>query len=252
MPDSYSSGGTWFMEFASRFDATGKGYANSPAGTARHSIGILLHYAHGPDKFNLLACDASVTHSVANCKTPPTDILHTQFTQLDNTGTLDIVMKAPESEDACDPHVRSAYPTMLKVIDPTPLKSGRNINQSIGYSEPAINEDAGGKPVYETNSDTTQNSCFSNDDPQNPSYRANGSNDIKSMSAATHDPLDVQLNTIVTNLKDLVDKDGEDAKGLLSREIATHVRESRSEVSTHFAVDADRTTLEHVRQLHTR
>jgi hypothetical protein len=153
MPDSYSNGGVWYMHFARVF---GKGYAdvNGP----EHSIGLRLHYDNGPTSLNILRCDGKPT--VTNYTKNPTSVPHTE---LDNIGTLSISMKAPATMDGCDKHVRYAYPQMLKLIDPSDLQLGKNVNQDIAYIDTAT-----GPP---SSSDEYDPSCLSNtEDPQNPQY----------------------------------------------------------------------------------
>jgi hypothetical protein len=165
MPDSYSSEGTWFMRFASTFDGTGKAYVDSPSNEPRHSIGLVLHYDHGPKGLNLFGCGPKPTAGNCNIKPDPSSIPRPS---LDNTGTLSVVMKAPEHESACDWHVRFAYHTMLALIDPNNEVAGNhNTNQNIGYIEPARDENADGTAEYEVNDDPKKNYCLSND-PQAP------------------------------------------------------------------------------------
>jgi hypothetical protein len=190
MPDSYSNEGTWFMRFAPNFDPTGKSYQDVDG--PRHSIGIQLHYASGPSKFNLLLCDGTPTS--ANCKKPPTDILHTQ---LDNTGTLNVLMKAPDNNDGCDRHVRFAYHEMAKLLN-------NSFNQGVAYIEPATGADSDGNAIYETGDD---HPCFDKD-PQKPSPAGGGANQMPAMSNT--DPLDKQLGEIVTSLKCISSLLGED------------------------------------------
>jgi hypothetical protein len=196
MPNSYSIAGTWFMRFAPKFDNHGNGYRDVDG--SRHGIGVQLHYTNGPAKFNLLSCVGRPT--VANCKQPASAVPNTTdtpHTQLENTGTLRIVMKAPYN-DSCDPHVRDAYPRMLRLLDPTPLRTNNNANQSIGYIEPALNADAQGNPRYESDQN---HDCFDND-PQK-----NDSSDASSIGTPLNVPLlSDQINDIRTDLSDIIAK----------------------------------------------
>jgi hypothetical protein len=79
-------------------------------------------------------------------------------------------MKAPELDDACDPHVRVAHREMLLFLDPTSLDPTnavpvpKNINQKYAFVDPAINYD-GYNPVYD---DAGWNlGCRVQDDPPN-------------------------------------------------------------------------------------
>jgi hypothetical protein len=139
MPDSYSSDGVWHMRFSNHFDATGKAYRNDEL----HSIGVQLHYRTGPKEFNLLVCDAQQP-SVTNCVRPANVHGHTRLT---NSGTLRIEMKAPETDWACDPHVRRIYPKMLELVG-TP-SSSPGPNAKIAYIDPAHGTSEDGSGVYD-------------------------------------------------------------------------------------------------------
>jgi hypothetical protein len=106
VPDSYSSDGTWAMRFAPYFDGTENPYG----GSERHSIGVELHYKKGPTEFGLDRCD---NFALGNCQVQNAN---SGSTILSNTGTLRIVMKAPATDWACDPHVRRIYPMMMKIV----------------------------------------------------------------------------------------------------------------------------------------
>jgi hypothetical protein len=161
MPDSYSNDGVWHMRFASTFNSTGQGYGNDEP----HSIGLHLHYAHGPDNLNLLLCQGRP--SIANCKKPPTS---SEATRLANNGTLRIQLRAPEStvdkpaESACDLHVRMAYKQMFASL----LNSSFNSQKAV--VEPAEGTVGDDKPVFEgvdQNGVDHGHFCFDKD-PQNP------------------------------------------------------------------------------------
>jgi|NGEPerStandDraft_6_1074524.scaffolds.fasta_scaffold02472_4 hypothetical protein len=132
MPDSYSNEGVWQARLRPR-TAPRTTYAMQP----NISIGLILHYANGPGKFNLFACSAPA--SVQNCWGPPNGIDHTN---LNNTGTLEVVMKAPDTTDACDFHVRYAYAKAMKVLGP-------NVNQDMAVIDPALTMDANGNGRYD-------------------------------------------------------------------------------------------------------
>ena len=153
MPMSYSSDGVWNMEFAKAFDANGTGYG----GDAGYSIGLQLHYGNGPAMFDLYQCANDLT-----CNTP-VPIGKGYHTTLRNTGALRIVMKAPDSNDACDYHVRSVYRPMLRLLDSAnPLSGGHNSNQNYGYVDPARAVNDQGVGNY---ADLT---CFAGDDQRFP------------------------------------------------------------------------------------
>jgi hypothetical protein len=130
VPDSISNDGIDpNMTFRSSFGA-------SSVTGAPSAIGVQLHYNNGPSKFNLFAC--TQTPSNATCTTA-------KNSNLPNSGTLRITMKAQEHADAndpCDYHIRMAHHSMLAFLDPTPLALGgspkQNVNQNVAYMESAI------------------------------------------------------------------------------------------------------------------
>jgi hypothetical protein len=154
MPDSFSDDGVWFMRFGPAFSPDGTGYDKNPSA---HSIGIHLHYTNGPKhNFDLLGCATTAAPTAANCNVMFTGSkLH--VTQLPNIGVLRVEMKAPDVVDACDFHVRRAYPAMLNLAgDPTS-------HTGIAYIDPAYDTDASGTAKF----DDGTVGCLKND-PQNP------------------------------------------------------------------------------------
>jgi hypothetical protein len=156
MPNSVSNDGVWPMRFARKFDPNGIGYGDPQ----RRSIGLVLHYSHGPKTFNLRSCEGKP--SVANCDAAPKDRntkmpLPPKTTELINTGTLRISMKAPSNEDACDGHVRMAYPEMLKLLN-------NNYNTDKAVIEPAQGTRSDGSPIFEGGGNG--NYCFTKEDTQ--------------------------------------------------------------------------------------
>jgi hypothetical protein len=144
MPDSYSNDGVYHMRFGPKYDLNATGYTDQ-----ERSIAVQLHYSKGPSQFSLRSC-TSPTAAGCNVKPVP-DIDHTN---LNNTGTLRIVMKAPDNDSYCDVHVRAAYPEMIKLL-------GLGKNPTIAVIDPARSIDSSGKPSYPTGSDD----CLF-DDPQ--------------------------------------------------------------------------------------
>jgi len=149
MPDSYSNDGVYKMSFGAKF--------MSHDSEEEHSIGIMLHYNNGPSSIDLYECD---TADAGTCKTSKSP--------LQSTGTLQIVMKAPPNIDACDQHVRAAYPQMLQMLDPTPLMSGKNVNYKIAYIDiPTSIDSSTGKGMYSSKcytcdqQNTDQSQCSS-------------------------------------------------------------------------------------------
>lgn len=120
MPDSYSAVAGWYMRFAPQWDSSGNSYYPYPDKVEKHSIGVELHYKNGPSYstggnsyFSLDKCAVS-NDKIGTCSDAGGDVGH--VTKLDNVGTLSITMKSPTT-DACDPHVRMAYPTALGLLD---------------------------------------------------------------------------------------------------------------------------------------
>jgi len=169
MPDSYSNDGVWHMRFGAKFDQDGSSY-NPTKG--ERSIGVQLHYNDGPHEFNLLHCNDQKQPSTDNCMEQgtvmPPKVYHTHIS---NTGTLRILMRAPNNNDnACDPHVRHIYPRMMDLID-------KPANPTIAVIDPAHDTDDNGDGMYDpplerlekkSDSGTSgQDRCLDNDD-QNP------------------------------------------------------------------------------------
>jgi hypothetical protein len=137
MPKSYSTDGGWHMKFATKFDSGGKGYSKSE----QHSIGVQLHYDNGPDYFALTNCPIS-NFKFGDCKVMPP----MNNSVIQNTGTLSIVMKSPDNRNACDPHVRRAYPKMLELLGPGTNPDKAVIDLAKGSKSP-------GTPIYDTDQD---------------------------------------------------------------------------------------------------
>jgi hypothetical protein len=185
MPDSYSNDGVWHMQFSSKFDVSGNGYS----GDKGYSIGVQLHYNTGPTTFDLVSCKDLTT---AGCKYPVPVANHTSLT---NTGTLRIVMKAPNIDNACDPHVRSLYHPTLWLLDDQPFTGPtKNSNQNIAYIDPARRIDDQGHGVY---TDAPYTSCYKSDPQANDSPGAG-----MFMSKTRVFQLD-QLNGLIETLQSL-------------------------------------------------
>jgi len=148
MPDSYSDDGVFPMHFAANYNENGDGYQRL-GNTEGHSIGLHLHYVHGPDHFNLVACSNRSKPSVASCRSDAPDPAR----RLDNSGTLRIQMRAPEDESACDNHVRFAYGNVYKLI-------GNDFNRDYAFIEPAIWDSTNHVYKYE---DHNTHTCLTND-----------------------------------------------------------------------------------------
>jgi len=180
MPDlGYSNDGIWPMRFGMQFDLSGNGYAE--VGGPKHSIGVQLHYNSAPAVLDLKQCGTNPT--VDNCKFPvPVD-----HTQLENTGTLSMVMKAPEDADICDLHVRTVYPQMLALLD--------DPNQAIAYIDPARGMNSTFNGVY---TEPTGINCLL-EDPQ-----GNGGGSNANSQAVNEIPaLKLQITDIAKGLREL-------------------------------------------------
>ncbi|HXM59642.1 MAG TPA: hypothetical protein VN950_02225 [Terriglobales bacterium] len=150
MPDSYSSDGVYYMHFAAHFDVDGAGYGDAGKDPV-HTIGVHLHYQNGPTKLYLGPCQTDSPPNASSCAS------WKEERSLDNTGTLRITMKAPDSNYACDNHVRSAYPEMLKLLDTNDLAA----NSTVSYIDPAT-------AVKNGAGDYSRNKECRACDPQNP------------------------------------------------------------------------------------
>ncbi len=133
MPDSYSNAGVWKARFGTSLDTIRSGHSSE----REISIGLQLHYANGPTEFYLRRCDVPAT--AENCRHKLNNINHTN---LKNTGTLEVLMRAPDNISACDPHVRYAYKMVLDLL-------GRDINPDIGTIDPALSMNADGTANYD-------------------------------------------------------------------------------------------------------
>lgn len=148
MPKYFSSNGTWPMRFGTTFDASGATYDNY---REVHSIGLQLHYENGPDYFDLQDCTPPNTYGSCPIATTVKGNTH-----LDNTGTLTISMKSPDGGDACDQHVRRAYPKTIALLDAP--------NSAHAVIDPAIGIDKAGRPVYDkADANHTDYGCLKGD-----------------------------------------------------------------------------------------
>jgi hypothetical protein len=198
MPDSYSDDGVFPMHFAANYNENGDGYQRL-GNTEGHSIGLHLHYVHGPDRFNLVACAKDRKPSEASCRTDAPDPVR----RLDNSGTLRIQMRAPEDESACDNHVRFAYGYVYKLI-------GNNFNQDYAFVEPAIWDSTNHVYKYE---DHNSHTCLTNDpQPGIHSGRASNQNHSEALMGSVGQTqgtsgtiliLPIPIDSIIDQIKDL-------------------------------------------------
>jgi hypothetical protein len=214
MPDSYSTDGAWPMHFAPVFDINQNGYADS--GTPKHSIAIQLHYSAGASTFGLLNCN-----NLPSCQNA-TDVAHTM---LQNTGTLRIVMKSPENDDVCDPHVRHAYPMMIGLL-------GKDKNKAIKVIDPARGIDDNGNAVY---TDNAANNCLQNEDQNPHSTSGAASPSHRPFTFNADNTFSVQIGGILKSINEI----GENAsaaqkKRLLLPNISDDIKRTAAKLDNQF------------------
>lgn len=233
MPDTYSNDETWPMRFGSSFDSGGNGY-NEQHDTPKHSIGVMLHYTSGISYADIYRCDFSQQTALNNCA-----LNIVMGHQLNNTGTLRIVMKAPDDSgnDVCDLHVRSIYPQMLRLVD--------GDNGLIKVIDPARSITAEGKGSYD---DNTVPTCLDKDKaiqgslpPANNPYKLHGQRSIVSPNNAHNIVLNLylsdQLMRIVGSLRAIPTIPKEDAS--LPDNIKNIINKSAANITNH-ADDIDK------------
>ncbi|HEY1528328.1 MAG TPA: hypothetical protein VGH51_19040 [Candidatus Angelobacter sp.] len=184
IPTSYSNDGTYTMRFGPKF-------GQYTTGDSTHSIGIVLHYDTGPAQFNLLMCS----------KIAPVTCTDNKGT-LDNSGTLQIMMKAPDNVDACDLHVRAAYPQMVYLLDPTLLSP---TNQKVRVIDIPYGKDDTGALVY-------NQACY-DCDAQNP----NQSNCTQ--LAANYHTMNLDISEQLVAITDTLDRVHAKSDGLQIKEM---------------------------------
>lgn len=158
LPDDYINDGVWLMKTGATHDPHGAGYTEHLV-----SIGVYLHYSSISGKrLQLLGCAAPTAPASAfdgnDCKTPEYSLV--------NRGSIRIDMKGPINNDACDFHVRYAYPRMLKMTDYSALypAGSTNLNKYVAWVDPAeAFSESGG--AYDGDNGTPL--LCDTDDPQN-------------------------------------------------------------------------------------
>jgi len=186
MPDSYSNDGVWRANFGPKWDGKGKDYT----GNLEVTIGLILHYNHGPWGFALSSCIDPAT--VDNCVGPGPRVDHTY---LQNYGTLRVMMRAPDTNDACDYHVRMAYMATMKLFDGT-LKQ----NQPFGVIDPARRIDSNGYVHYE---DDPLYWCLDND-PQKPPTKKSDSSEQDNDASITSMHPGATIHELIENIDKLM------------------------------------------------
>jgi hypothetical protein len=220
MPDSYSNEGVFQMSLGAAFAKPG-----TPSG---QPIGIQLHYdglSAGATELELFDCGGSA--SAIDCK----QVVNAQ----PNYGTLEVEMKAPRNENACDWHVRSAYSKMLSLIDPN-NQYNQNIKYiDVPYTFPQIQIPLPGPgpvpvpvsisiPYYHPD-------CYACDE-QNPNYRSECPLE-KEVYASTMRPRD-KMHSAMPGVKNELDKVVDDLKPFLNadNDLLKHLSDIQSTLST--------------------
>ncbi len=170
MPDSYHADGVWPMEFL-----TDHSLDHIGARPASYPIGIILHYSKDPKRLQLYSCTPNPSSVTSDCKNEAHDDSTKQnLIEVTNTGTLRLMMRAPDATNPCDHHARFAFHQMLKLLDPK-YTSGTPINGNYRYIEPALGmdpTDLQDKGTFEYS--TGKHPCFDQDhkDQDDPSFSA--------------------------------------------------------------------------------
>jgi hypothetical protein len=140
-PDFYRADGFWPIRFLDQSQ-------HVSVDPDKYTIGLILHYSNAKSKIGLYSCTPSVQTKITtdDCKKEAADDDgHT--IEVTNSGTLRLHMRAPDTTDDCDHHVRFAYHQALKLIDPT-YSNGNNGNYR--YIDPAQAMNADDSGVFDT------------------------------------------------------------------------------------------------------
>jgi hypothetical protein len=188
MPDFYHSDGTWPMRFHS--DDT----LNVSVDPVNYTVGLILHYSDATARLRLYSCtpNTQTAISVTDCPNEAQDGQN-HLIEVTNTGTLRLQMRAPDTTDDCDHHVRYAFHQMLKLLDPNYTDYPK-----YRYIEPAQGMNINDSGVFETPGDD----CFTNDagDQDDPSPPATPPSVVamQENSAKQSNPFSGTLNKINT------------------------------------------------------
>jgi hypothetical protein len=210
MPDSFSDDGVWHIRFPGKGEMDGQ-----------RSIGIHLHYSHGPTDFTLRACNTTppTPPTIADCNNKVAGAHDSEPTQLTNSGTLRIQMRAPDNTDPCDPHARYAWTEAFALL-------GSEFDSGYGKIDLAERIDANG--VVEWGSDDYR--CTSGGmkamSGENPSLASNKvDKDPNSVDNDPYNTLSGKIQTLITQLetsdKDPAHKEGWASLEALKSELST-------------------------------
>lgn len=140
-PDFYHADGFWPIRFLDPSQNVG-------VGPDTYTIGLIFHYSNANKRLGLYSCTPSAPTKITtdDCKNEAADDYGHKI-EVTNSGTLRLEMRAPDTTDDCDHHVRYAYHQALKLIDPT-YSNGNNGNYRYIDPAQAMNPDDSG--VFDT------------------------------------------------------------------------------------------------------
>jgi hypothetical protein len=141
-PDFYHADGSWQMQFVDQNE-------NVIVPYDKYTIGLVLHYSNATSRLGLYTCTPSVPTKITtdDCKNETPADNYGNKIEVTNSGTLRLEMRAPDTTDDCDHHVRFAYHQALKLIDPT-YSNGNN--GKYRYIDPAQAMNADDSGVFGT------------------------------------------------------------------------------------------------------
>jgi hypothetical protein len=140
-PDFYHADGFWPIRF---LDAS----SNVSVIPDTYTIGLILHYSNAQKRLGLYSCTPRVPTKITtdDCNNEAADDdKHT--IEVTNSGTLRLHMRAPDTTDDCDHHVRFAYHQALKLVDQT-YSNGNN--GKYRYIDPAQAMNADDSGVFDS------------------------------------------------------------------------------------------------------
>lgn len=129
LPDFYHTDGFWPIRFLDQSQKVS-------VGPDTYSIGIVLHYSTATSRLRLYSCTPITPNAISTTDCP--NEAHDDYPHLievTNTGTLRLQMRAPDTTDDCDHHVRYAFHQMLKLIDPTYMLGKNSLYRYIDLAQ---------------------------------------------------------------------------------------------------------------------
>src|SRR6266481_665442 len=153
MPNVYHADGIWPTQFHDPKHKAAVSYGPKP-----YTIGLVLHYLQAKGtRLRLYRCKSPAISVTTDCKDEAQDD-NGHLIEVTNTGTLRLQMRAPDTTDNCDHHVRYGFHQTLKLLDP----NYANYTE-YRYIEPAQELDLNDNGVFETSA--SEHLCF-DDDPE--------------------------------------------------------------------------------------